>query len=173
MATQLGDRSAVLLGRDANYPPQIAFYVAHELGHLALGHIRAGETIVDLGDLGRAASGRDDEENAADRYALTVLTGMAEPKVVGDLGRGGARQLAEAALRASEGLRVEPGTLALCFGYNTRRWDVATGALRHIYERPKPVWQEVNGIALEQLDLAAVTEDARAYLETVLGMTAR
>jgi hypothetical protein len=169
MSVQLGTRSAILLGRDAEYPAQIAFYVAHELAHLALGHIETGQVIVDLETSRIADPEADPEENAADRYALELLTGQDSPLVVSRRGSASAHSLAEAALRASEELRIEPGTLALCFGYSTNQWPVAHAALRHIYSGPKPVWREVNSVAREQLELDLIPEDAQIYLEAVLG----
>ena len=169
MAVQLGARSAILLGRDAEYPAPSAFYVAHELAHLALGHIETGQTIVDLETPGLADAESDPEEYAADRYALELLTGQDSPVVVSRTGSGGARSLAEAALGASKELRIEPGTLALCFGYSTNQWAVANAALRYIYSAPKPVWREVNSVAREQLELDRIPDDAQAYLEAVLG----
>jgi hypothetical protein len=75
MVVQLGDRFAILLARDANYPAPIAFYLAHELGHAALGHTRDHVAVVEFGDLlTDQGESRDDEEKAADRYALELLT---------------------------------------------------------------------------------------------------
>lgn len=39
MSVRVGDRFAILLARDAVYPAPIAFHVAHELGHIFLGHL--------------------------------------------------------------------------------------------------------------------------------------
>ena len=169
MAVQIGRRSVILLGRDSEYPPQIAFYIAHELAHLALGHVEAGNVIVDLDASDLAAAETDPEENAADRYALEVLTGQDSPVVLSGTGRGGARSLADAVLGASGELGIEPGTLALCFGYSTKKWAVANAAMRYIYAAPKPVWQEVNDVAREQLDFDRIPHDSRAYLAAVLG----
>jgi len=56
MSVRVGDRYAILLARDAVYPAPIAFYLAHELGHILLGHLAEGSAIVDmeiLEDLGK------------------------------------------------------------------------------------------------------------------------
>lgn len=169
MAVRLGARGAILLGRDAQYPAQIAFYIAHELAHLALGHIDPGKSIVDLETTSLSEAEADPEENAADRYALELLTGHDSPMVVSGTGNASAKSLAEAALHASRELQVEPGTLALCFGYSTNQWAVANAALRYIYSAPKPVWSEVNSVAREQLTLEQIPGDAQTYLEAVLG----
>jgi hypothetical protein len=68
-------------------------------------------------------------------------------------------------------LRIEPGTLALCFGYSSGNWAVANAAMERIYSSAKPVWREVNQIALRELSLEEVTEDVQAYLMAVLGGT--
>jgi hypothetical protein len=169
MAVQIGPRSAILLGRDSDYPAQIAFYVAHELGHFALGHVGSGDILVDM-ETDDAESETDFEENAADRFALELLTGKGNPVVLSGTGQGGARALAEAALGASIELGIEPGTIALCFGFSTKNWAVANGAMRHIYPVGKPVWNEVNKIALEQLALETVPYDSQAYLASILGV---
>jgi hypothetical protein len=171
MTVRVGGRTAILLGKDSLYPAHISFYVAHELAHIALGHLQAESIMVDLDrdDLADAAS--DPEEADADRYALELLTGDPRPTVLNMEGRASARALANAALKSGEGLGIEPGTLALCFGYSTGKWDVANGAMRHIYASPKPVWHEVNKIAVGQMSLESVPDDARSYLTSVLGGT--
>ena len=75
-------------------------------------------------------------------------------------------------MRASEELGIEPGTLALCFGYSTKNWATANAAMKYIYAAPKPVWQEVNNIARDQLHLENITDDSREFLLTALGMDA-
>jgi hypothetical protein len=170
MAVQLSAGNAILVGRDSEYPAQIAFYVAHEFAHLALGHIETGRAIVDLETLTWSDPEADPEEDAADRYALEILTGHERPIVLSAASGGGARALADAAMRASEELGIEPGTLALCFGYSTRRWAIANAAMKYIYATPKPVWREVNNIAHDQLHLGNITDDSREFLLTTLGM---
>lgn len=50
MTLRHGDRHAVLLAKDSMYPAHVAFYLAHELGHAALGHLQPGHLVVDLED---------------------------------------------------------------------------------------------------------------------------
>src|SRR5262249_49491709 len=114
MCVRVGQSHAILLGKDAVYPPQIAFYLAHELAHILLKHVKDNEVLVDLerhkpSDLQKET---DAEEIAADRFALELLTGFPELQVL-PTGRGtGARSLAKAALDAAPNVHVEPGTLA-------------------------------------------------------------
>jgi hypothetical protein len=173
MAVRVDLRHAILLGKDSLYPPHIAFYVAHELAHIALRHLARQSIVVDLEDFALTSPDTDPEEAAADAFALSLLTGEPSPRVLSVSHRVGARGLADAALRASDDLRIEPGTLALCFGYSTGKWAIANASMRYIYSSRKPVWSEVNKVASLQLSLDHVPEDTRSYLQSVLGQRNR
>lgn len=160
--------SAILLGKDSDYPANLAFYLAHELAHVALGHLQTGDAIVDLETL-ELSPANDAEEFAADEYALELLTGAPRPVVLPHARRYTARQLAADAMASSNELRIEPGTLALCFGYSTSDWRTANAAMKSIYTAPKPAWTEINRIARMQMHTDFITEDSRTYLESVLG----
>jgi hypothetical protein len=73
MAVRVGHRYVVLLGKDAMYPATIAYYLAHEVGHAALGHLAHETAVVDLQDPLSEESSTDDEEVAADKFALELL----------------------------------------------------------------------------------------------------
>jgi hypothetical protein len=171
MSVSVADRNAILLAKDSMYPPHVAFYLAHELAHVALGHIAKDTAIVDLeSDL--HAGTTDKEEAEADRFALELLTGRADPQVVPVPGEYNAPGLAKAALETGPALRIEPGTLALCFGYSTQNWAVANSAMKFIYSAPKPVWEAVNRLAARELELDHIPTDARSYVTAVLGAPA-
>ncbi len=169
MTVRVGDRSVILLGKDSMYPAQIAFYLAHEIAHIALGHLSRETAIVDLEAAQLAIGGEDDEENEADRFALELLTGRADPRVLPVPGPYNAPALADAVLRSAGALQIEPGTLALCFGYSTGNWPVVNSAMQFIYASAKPVWIEVNKIALRELTVGQIPADTLPYLNSVLG----
>jgi hypothetical protein len=173
MTVGVKDRWVVLLGKDARYPAPISFYLAHELGHIALGHLSADRVIVDLEEVQGSSMDIDDvEERAADEFAMALLTGEPHPVVLPAVsGAASPRELARVALAAAEELQIEPGTLAQSFGYSTGDWATATGSLRYIYSKPAPVWGHVNRIARRQLSFEALPPDAAEFLETVLGQT--
>jgi hypothetical protein len=169
MSVRFGDRNAIMLAKDSEYPAQIAFYLAHEFAHIALGHLSQEPIVVDLDHPDLGSPEGDPEEIAADRFALELLTGLPEPKVL-PKSEYSAQELARVAQGESSRLRIEAGTLALCFGYSTRDWATANAALRRIYSSRQPVWADVNKLALNQLALDLIPDDARAYLEAVLGV---
>lgn len=167
MSVRIGQRSAILLGKDSQYPAHIAFYLAHELGHIAQGHLTDASVMVDFDPAD--SEPLDTEEMSADAYALELLTGSPNPEVLPHNGRSTARELARLALAAGPEVGIEPGTLALCFGHATGDWATANAAMPFIYDAPKPVWQEVNRIAVRQLNLDLIATDGREYLVAVIG----
>jgi hypothetical protein len=57
MVVAMDGRHAILLGRDASYPAPVAFTLAHELGHVMLGHLAGAPALVDLKDPALARDG--------------------------------------------------------------------------------------------------------------------
>jgi hypothetical protein len=169
MAVRTARRCTILLAKDSMYPPHSAFYVAHEIAHVALQHFSTSSAIVDMEPSDAGAEPRDEEEHAADRYALELLTGMPDPVVLPAGDGYSARELGRVSRSVSTELHIEPGTLALCFGYATRDWATANAAMRYIYSEEKPVWREINHLALRQLALNEISEDDRGYVLEVLG----
>jgi hypothetical protein len=167
MVIESGGRYAILLGRDAVYPAPIAFTLAHELGHIMLGHLQNTTAIVDLED-DEATAGGDPQEDQADAYAITLLTGTPNPEITTNTPSFSARSLAKAVLEAAGPNRIEPGTLALCLAHRTKDWPVAIGSLKHIYTESKPVWSEVNAIANKQMNWNALTDESADFLHNLM-----
>jgi IrrE N-terminal-like domain len=173
MAVRQRDRSAILLARDSHYPAWVAFWLAHELGHLFLSHLRDEEVIVDL-DEGAPPLGGDDEEDAADAFALQLLTGEERPVVLADPegAKPSAAGLAKVVSERGPELGIEPGTLALCYGFTTKEWGIANGALGVLYRNARPVWDQINRLALSQLEITTLPSDSTAFLSAILGQDA-
>ena len=178
MTTGLGDKWAVLLAKDASFPPHLAFYLAHELGHIALGHVASGAQIVDFdaseGPIAEVEGEQaDNEELEADAFALELLTGHPEPVVLPlDPARVSASELARTASVVGQQRRIDPGTVALVYGHSTGDWQAANGAIRRLYQRPLPVWRAINGVARRELDMACLSSDSADFLDAVLGTEA-
>ncbi|MUV14575.1 ImmA/IrrE family metallo-endopeptidase [Noviluteimonas gilva] len=170
MSVRVGDRYAILLARDAQYPAPIAFYLAHEMGHILLGHLEDGCSIVDMEMLEDLGTAEDSEEMQADAFALELLTGRAQPELVVQGEGRGAQQLAREAARVGQIERIEPGTLALAFGYAAKAWPTAIAALQHIYGRPLDVSGVVNTIASGQLAWRDFPDESESFVRAVMGL---
>ncbi|MER8953414.1 ImmA/IrrE family metallo-endopeptidase [Mesorhizobium sp. M0833] len=166
MVVEVSGRYAILLGRDASYPAPIAFTLAHEIGHAALGHIGGGKAIVDLGDADLVDE--DPQEVEANEYALSVLTGTIRPEFAINTTNYSARSLAEAVIVAGRQHNIDAGTLALCVGHLHENWAVANAALRHIYPAKTEMWRGINQIAERQIKWAALNDETSDYLRVLM-----
>jgi hypothetical protein len=174
MTVRIGDRWAILLARDSRYPAPIAFWLAHELGHIFLSHIESEEVIVDLDRPGPDLEGEDEEEAAADAFALELLTGQPRPEVLpGEKSAApSSGGLAQEAARRGPELEIEPGTLVLCYGFTTGEWAVANGALKILYTSGPSVWSEINRLAANQIQVGELPEESQHFLSAVLAVEA-
>ena len=147
-----GGRPVIALTSGRDGPPWLAFYLAHELGHVMLGHVSAAnDTIVDS----KLNSEAEDElEIAADQFACELLTGdrkgLQFTPTYGLKGAG----LARAALRyvKEADTVIDAGILCLFYCSTAKRWGVAQQALEELQ-------QEVGGREM-------VTSAMRAHLDT-------
>lgn len=168
MAVKANNRYAILLAKDSDYPASTIFHLAHEIGHIALGHLNESEALIDMDDPIEHKE-KDEEEAAADRYALSLLTGSPDFGVINEGAGRSSRELAEFAMGISTKRGIEPGTFALCYGFTSGDWPVAIGALKHIYTGQHPVWQTVNKAALSQIIWENLDDESGSYLYAVTG----
>ena len=168
MAVTVGTRPVVLLARNSNYPAPTAFTLAHELGHIVLGHVAPSAALVDLEDPASAESS-DDQEIAANHFALELLTANEHPEIDTSVATFNAPSLARAAINASKHYGIEPGTLALLYAHASGTWARSMSALKFIYRNPRPVWREVNAFAKRQMNWEAMTPDEVDYALKVMG----
>ncbi len=169
MSVRVGDRYAILLARDSSYPAPTAFHLAHEIAHILLGHLPGDGSIVDMVGPEERVDENDPEEIAADRFALELLTGNPDT-FVENIGIGrSARQLATEVIRVGHAYAIEPGTLALCYGFSSKDWGVANKSMHYIYNQPSPVWEVINKIAIKQLEWEEISDESSAYLRAVVG----
>jgi Zn-dependent peptidase ImmA (M78 family) len=168
MSVRVDDRYAVLVGRRSKFPAQIAFAIAHEIGHVMLGHVAGSVALFDAEDpLLRTEV--DDEERGADEFALELLTGQAAPEVTASTQSYTATQLAAAAQVAAADLAIDPAILALCLGHATGRWRQTFGALKLIPPGEIPTGEVVNEIARTQLEWETLAVGSRDFLSKVMG----
>ena len=168
MSISMQGRYSIVLGRISKFEAQLAYTIAHELGHIALGHLTSTSAVVEMGDLLTSNQRLDQEELAADEFALDLLTGSKRPIVMATEDNFTATQLAEAAQRTSPIERINPGTLALCLGHSTGQWDRAFGALKILFPSEPPLSDAINSLALQQLALASIPLESATYIRRVL-----
>lgn len=175
MAVRSGDRHVFLVARESGSEAQYMFHVAHELGHIALGHLKDASVIVDADPNDPENSPDelidDDEEVAADRYAQGLLTGNEDFSVDRDeLGtKGSANELARKAFSIGTSLGVDPGHVVMSFGHSTGDWGLAMAAVAQLPGQSAKPATLVNRVLWDQLEprTRGGMEESRAFLEAV------
>ena len=167
MVVEADGRHAILIGRDASYPAQIAFTLAHEIGHIAQRHLEGVSALIDVEDPAQAHD-LDREEIEADAFGLTILTGSDDPDIRTNLDDFNAPTLAKAVLEAGARYRIEPGTLALSLAYRRNNWPVAISSLGFVYDGPADIGKAVNSIADRSLDWSGIGADSAEYLRNLM-----
>lgn len=118
---------AVVLTSSSDSPPGQAFRLGHELGHVMLGHVRAGQA--PILDASQNISDPDQEEQQANAFALEVLTGDPGFSVKAVAGLS-AEVLAAQAPTPGRKHHIDPGTLLLAYGHAADRMPAAQNALK-------------------------------------------
>lgn len=96
----------------------LLFHLAHELGHIALGHVGANGTIVDAEI--KEGDAQDADEAAADQFAIQLLTGNAHSSLrLQHLIK--APALAHQAIQYGRHHNIDPTHIVLNCAHNNRR----------------------------------------------------
>jgi len=121
----------VVLGSGKTSPPWLAFDLAHEIGHIMLGHVKADDRLlVDLDIDSRV--GNDQQDKDANTFATEVLTGQKRMQFK-EQGLTSPNLASEARTYGHQNA-IDPGTVALIYGRSADRWSVAQNALKYLGE---------------------------------------
>ncbi len=167
LAIRMNDRFAVVLSRKG-HPAELLFHLAHELGHIAQGHLNSDGFLVDQ-QIG--ATDRDDaDEKEADAYAIRLLNGAAVKYSAGS------RviypvQLYRAAKALSERQRIDVGHIILNYGHAQDQFPLAKAALKHVAGSDCGS-AVVNTALFESIDDEHLSEDQLILLHTATDFTA-
>lgn len=174
MTLRAGGRGVIFCARKPIHPAQAAFFIAHELGHLALGHVSDGAAIVEAitMDPEEQIEGEelDPDEQAADQFAFQLLTGMPSLTVQGPGDKGNAMELLRGCEAAGREMAVDPGLLMLCYGRATKRWPTAGAALKRHQAEGISVASEINRGLRSQLDPGLLSYGDLGYLDATLAV---
>jgi hypothetical protein len=158
-----GERFAIVLSKKGT-PAHLLFHLAHELGHIANGHLTGSGFVVDE-KIGRA-NAADADEKEADAYAIRLLNGseVSHRPGASTVIRSGVGLYKAALVKASQE-RVDVGHIILNYGNSQQTHALATMAL-------KSIPGESNGISLvntaffKALDAEKLSEDQLDLLKT-------
>lgn len=110
----------------------LAFHLAHELGHIALGHVDQAGWVVDEKIEGTNGTGEDsDIEIQANKFAIELLTGNADTSFRSSYALSG-EELAHRSLVHGNDKKIDPMHIALNYAFKIDRMQVGSVAINNI-----------------------------------------
>jgi hypothetical protein len=168
MVARVGGRYAVVLSKNSRYSAWLLFILAHELGHIALGHLK--ENGVFLDDEQNWTPNGEDEENQANNFAIELLTGQPDTIYRGSAPLTATR-LADAARLTGQTIRVDPGVIALNYARSIPDgpyWGLAVAAMKAL-EPDADAIQTVHSRMRAHLNWDALSDESRDFLLRITG----
>lgn len=143
------------------------FDLAHELGHIAMGHVNDdnGGVFVDRKIDSLATNVLEAEANA---YAFGILSGK-ENLQVGSRFNLNARELAVAANEYGHSNQTDPTHIILNYGYMKNLWPVATNALKIVCKNEPNDQDVVRKSFMESIDYDVINDDDLELIEKLCG----
>lgn len=160
VAIKVSDRPVIALTKRQKHASALLFSLAHELGHIACGHLERNSLLID------EKINEDDIENPQEReannFAIELLNGRPDAAFYSRY-RVSGEVLADGAMRIARQNQVDPGHVALNYARTMGRsggnyYPVCFKALNILY--PEVTWiEQANRTFLEFVDEEKVTED--------------
>lgn len=174
-ALAVGARPAIVIAKKNASKAWLSFILAHEVAHIALGHLGPDSSIVDVSLQQESTFAVDGErsiaqEAQADDYALVALGGSAADAVQRRWSdRASAVELAVNARKAAQPTGCAAGHLILRYAFRTRRWPEAASALRFLHEDFDAQAAAVAAMQ-KSIDLDRIAEDLQDLICQITGM---
>jgi hypothetical protein len=169
MVTLIDGRPIIILSKKSTSWAWQLFIIAHEIGHCALGHIEPDEILIDeaLGEQSYALDDPDEEEQAADRFAITLLNGRENATYGSGTANMSARGLVEASVNYGKANHVDPGHVVLNFAKHNNAWPLGMAAIKMLQAGAAPAGAVVNNLLWRCIRADVLPDDTTALLRRV------
>lgn len=162
------DKFAIVLSRKG-CQSEMLFWLAHEIGHIASGHLNIDGFVADEKIGGNL---EDDDEKQADSYAVRLINGSETKYSIQHLVR--AKDLAAAAVRTGENAKVDPGHILLNFGHHNPKYiALSKAALKELGQSSNAASYAVNEKLIGWLQQEDISEDQLDLLQTACSFNAK
>lgn len=165
LAVQVRGRPVVVICKKTQAPAWLLFILAHELGHIALGHIPEGGALIDE-DVD--TNEPDVEEDQANAFAIELLTGRKDSRFPTTARWPNAQTLAKRARELGHQFKIDPGHIVLSYAHTMggNFFQVANAALA-LLEPKREALGIVRRKLAEHLDWSSLPEDSSEFLMRV------
>jgi Zn-dependent peptidase ImmA (M78 family) len=159
------DCPVIILSSKPTHSSRLAFNLAHELGHLALRHLKEGILVDEKIDF----NCNENDEIQANQFATHLLLGDCDNCLRDNRIYNNSQLINCAQLKSKENPSVEVESIVLNYGWYTKKWGFVNKAL----EKLDPLsngQQIINQYLADKLDWDKFNDESYEYLEKVLGV---
>ncbi|HGG8808201.1 TPA: ImmA/IrrE family metallo-endopeptidase [Enterobacter hormaechei subsp. hoffmannii] len=167
LALSISGRPVIVLSQVKTHGYML-FDLAHELGHIAMGHLNDQNGGVHV-DRKIEAQSTDNLEVEANRFAFGLVGGKETLRIAPTRGYLTGPRLADAALSYGKEHGIEPTHVALNYGHNLGHWGVAVNAVKIICSGQPSDQIVVNKLMMSALDEETINEDDLEILTALCG----
>lgn len=160
MACVVEGRPAIVIGYKHDEPGRVAFLIAHEAAHIAVGDCAPGQPVVDEED---EISDDADIEGRADAYATRVLVGDTEVPGVNTATSRDFKDLARQASRIERESSADASAVIFAWARRTGDYATATMAVKALY-RNVGARRQLREFFGQHVDISEAGETDRALL---------
>ncbi|MEM1168964.1 MAG: ImmA/IrrE family metallo-endopeptidase [Cyanobacteria bacterium P01_H01_bin.35] len=155
----------IIISSKSKHSARLAFNLAHELGHLALGHLKEGVLV----DEDIQSKCNDEEENQANKFATELLLDNYDNCLKYKRIHNHTQLIQQAEEKARENPTLEPDSIILNYGWHNGNWGFVNTALKKL-DLEANGQQIVNEYLADRLDWDIFNDESYEYLEKVLGV---
>jgi len=150
----------IVIGSSRKYSAWLLFILAHELGHIALGHLQQGI----LSDESFQDGQTDEEENDANQFAQRLLFGDINLVWSENLN---SQRLLRKVIYLSEEHKIDPGVLILNYAWQTGNWGCAMKTMKNLEPRANAP-ADINAYCQRRLEeIGYIDQESKDYLEKI------
>lgn len=174
MVVQTDHRPVIVLSKSSSLWAWQLFVLTHEVAHIALGHVEPDEILIDeeLGKDSYAMEDPDDDERAADAFAIEMLNGRPDATYSVSDERVNAPTLAKAAFEHGKPRQIDPGHIALNFAHRSGNWGVGVAAANILQGEKPPAATIINEAMWHELDADEFSDDTLEFIRRATGSVA-
>jgi len=175
MVIHTDSRPVIILSKASPLWAWQLFILAHEVAHLALGHVAPNEILIDeeLSEDSYALKDADLDERAADGFALELLNGRPSATYSSADHQINFRELAHSAFEFGKKHHIDPGHIVLNFANQSGEWEMSIAAVKVLQgeNSPAPViineamWGGINPETLPMETLEFLGRVTGSHLE--------
>jgi Zn-dependent peptidase ImmA (M78 family) len=157
------DYPVIVLSSSHTNPAWLAFHLAHEMGHLALGHIKEGILIDDI-----KQDSDDREERDSNQFAVTLLVNSFDNSL-GNKKFNNAEDLKNKIIQLLQSdSTIDPCALALNYSWYNKDFQLSMRCVKLIHPG-KEGNKTINKFLEKHLNWEELSDDKADYLDQILG----